>query len=153
MNETVNNPKHYNSHKSGIECIDLARLLCFSLGNALKYAWRADLKNGREDLEKCVWYLTDEFTNQRQKPLPKKSRDLFTYLCGRVLDSEPIASPLASVVGWLHHYVDGLAGDFIPDEDEEFINTPARFLLRATEEISEALNESEKEPKKKKKVK
>ena len=33
----------------------------FNLGNAMKYIWRADLKNNAiEDLEKAVWYIRRE---------------------------------------------------------------------------------------------
>ena len=33
----------------------------FNLGNAIKYIWRADLKNDAiEDLKKAVWYLQEE---------------------------------------------------------------------------------------------
>jgi hypothetical protein len=31
----------------------------FSLGNAVKYLWRYQLKNGLEDLRKARWYLED----------------------------------------------------------------------------------------------
>jgi hypothetical protein len=35
--------------------------MSFSLGNALKYIWRADLKNNAvEDLQKAVWYINRE---------------------------------------------------------------------------------------------
>lgn len=54
------NPRHYRSHPSGVECIDIAEHMGFSLGNALKYIWRADLKNGIEDLRKAAWYLNRE---------------------------------------------------------------------------------------------
>jgi hypothetical protein len=30
------------------------------LGNAIKYIWRANMKGGREDLEKAIWYLQRE---------------------------------------------------------------------------------------------
>jgi hypothetical protein len=36
MSDAVNSPKHYNSHESGIECIDLAGHMGFALGNAFK---------------------------------------------------------------------------------------------------------------------
>ena len=55
--DPVDNPKHYNSHPSGIECIEITRHMNFNLGNAIKYLWRTDHKNGVEDLEKCAWYL------------------------------------------------------------------------------------------------
>lgn len=60
-NDNVEHPKHYTSHPSGIECIEVTRHMGFNLGNAVKYIWRADLKNDAiEDLEKAVWYLMDE---------------------------------------------------------------------------------------------
>lgn len=59
-NDPVNHPKHYTNHPSGVECIEITRHMSFNLGNAMKYLWRADLKNGTEDLKKAVWYLQDE---------------------------------------------------------------------------------------------
>lgn len=59
-NDPVNHPKHYTEHPSGIECIQITRHMSFNLGNAMKYVWRSDLKNGVEDLNKAVWYLQDE---------------------------------------------------------------------------------------------
>lgn len=59
MVDMVNHPPHYTGHPSGIQCIEIARHMTFGFGNALKYLWRADLKNGREDLAKARWYLVD----------------------------------------------------------------------------------------------
>lgn len=61
-NEKVNHPQHYNTHPSGVECIDVVRHMNFDLGNAIKYIWRAGLKsdNAIEDLRKAIWYLEDE---------------------------------------------------------------------------------------------
>ena len=60
-NDNIEHPKHYTSHPSGIECIAVTRHMGFNLGNAVKYIWRADLKNDAiEDLKKAVWYLMDE---------------------------------------------------------------------------------------------
>jgi Protein of unknwon function (DUF3310) len=60
-NDNVNHPKHYTSHPSGIECIEVTRHMGFNLGNAMKYIWRADLKHDAiEDLKKAVWYINDE---------------------------------------------------------------------------------------------
>lgn len=61
----VNHPPHYNKHPSGIECIDVVEWMDFCLGNAIKYIWRADLKNGVEDLEKARWYLDREIQRRR----------------------------------------------------------------------------------------
>jgi hypothetical protein len=34
--------------------------MTFNIGNAIKYLWRADHKNGIEDLKKAVWYVQRE---------------------------------------------------------------------------------------------
>lgn len=66
--DNVNHPQHYTSHPSGIECIEIARHYCFSIGNAIKYLWRAGLKKDAsltdnqkeiEDLNKAIWYIKD----------------------------------------------------------------------------------------------
>lgn len=66
--DNVNHPKHYTSHPSGVECIEITRHYCFSIGNAIKYLWRAGLKTEEgmadkakeiEDLNKAIWYIND----------------------------------------------------------------------------------------------
>ena len=60
-NDPVKNPKHYTNHPSGIECIQITEHMGFCLGNAVKYIWRADLKNDAvEDLKKAIWYIERE---------------------------------------------------------------------------------------------
>ena len=61
INDPVHKPKHYTTHPSGIECIQITEHMGFNLGNAIKYIWRADLKNDAiEDLQKAVWYVQRE---------------------------------------------------------------------------------------------
>lgn len=67
MSDNVNHPKHYTSHPSGIECIEVVRHMGFNIGNVIKYAWRADLKNGVEDLKKAKWYLEDEIAKRERE--------------------------------------------------------------------------------------
>lgn len=56
--DNVNNPKHYNDHASGIECIDVTKHESFCIGNAMKYIWRHKSKGKPiEDLKKAIWYL------------------------------------------------------------------------------------------------
>jgi hypothetical protein len=38
--DPVHHPAHYCGHPSGIECIEIARLLSFDIGNSVKYVWR-----------------------------------------------------------------------------------------------------------------
>jgi wyosine [tRNA(Phe)-imidazoG37] synthetase (radical SAM superfamily) len=59
--DPVNHPKHYKSHPSGVECIQITEHLNFCLGNCVKYLWRAGLKGDEiEDLKKAAWYLNRE---------------------------------------------------------------------------------------------
>lgn len=59
--DNVNHPYHYTS--GGIECIDAMEaaygtevVMHFCQGNAFKYQWRFDKKNGEEDIKKAQWY-------------------------------------------------------------------------------------------------
>jgi len=68
MNDNVNNPRHYTSHPSGIDCIQITEHMGFCLGNAMKYIWRADLKGDAiEDLEKAVWYIRREIERRKRE--------------------------------------------------------------------------------------
>lgn len=66
MSDAVNNPRHYTSDPSGIECIEVTRHRNFNVGNAIKYLWRAGLKgdapkgSDAQDLNKAIWYICDE---------------------------------------------------------------------------------------------
>ncbi|SMP32063.1 DUF3310 domain-containing protein [Shimia sagamensis] len=66
MSDPVNHPAHYASHPSGVECIDIVEHMNFSLGNAVKYIWRAGLKGDDiEDLEKAEFYIKRELARRR----------------------------------------------------------------------------------------
>ena len=61
--DMVNHPEHYNN--GGIECIDalaaatqgLNGIEAFCTANAIKYLWRWKWKNGKQDLDKAIWYI------------------------------------------------------------------------------------------------
>lgn len=70
--EQVNHPSHYCQHPAGIECIDVIRNYVCDIANALKYLWRAGLKEemGKDDIEKeiedlrkALWYIADYSDN------------------------------------------------------------------------------------------
>lgn len=68
--DVVNEPPHYRSHPSGVECLTVAREMNFNRGNALKYLWRAGLKDPAkeiEDLKKARFYLDDEIKRLENK--------------------------------------------------------------------------------------
>ena len=61
--DKVNHPVHY-ADQGEIECIDFITVMVApyqgvvagDLQNVVKYTWRADYKNGIEDLKKALWY-------------------------------------------------------------------------------------------------
>ena len=60
--------QHYKKHKSGIECIDVVQHMNFNRGNAIKYIWRAGLKNDTiEDLKKAIDYLNYEIERVKKE--------------------------------------------------------------------------------------
>ena len=74
--DSVNHPAHYNSHPSGIECIEIVRHHNFNIGNAIKYLRRAGLKHEEgmsdnekqiEDLRKALFYISDEIQRIKDK--------------------------------------------------------------------------------------
>ena len=79
MQDPVNKPSHYTSHPSGIDCIQITEHMSFNLGNAIKYIWRADLKNDAiEDLCKAEWYIRREI--EKRTPTMK---DRIDKECGK----------------------------------------------------------------------
>ena len=81
--EMVSHPAHYNSNPSGVECIDIVRHYCFSVGSAMKYLWRAGLKHEAsltdrqkeiEDLKKAVFYIQDRISQLENKKDKKWTR-------------------------------------------------------------------------------
>ena len=66
MSDSVNQPKHYTEHPSGVECIAVTEHMNFCIGNAIKYLWRADIKHNDslEDLRKARWYIEREINRR-----------------------------------------------------------------------------------------
>ena len=62
MTDNVNHPKHYTSHPSGVQAIEITRWLRGPYSNACKYVmrgWEGLKGDPIEDLEKALWYLND----------------------------------------------------------------------------------------------
>lgn len=76
--ERVNHPKHYNSHPSGIECIDVIEHMTLNTGTAVKYLWRAGLKPGENtlyDLKKALWYVNREIERVEKEVAAAKAQN------------------------------------------------------------------------------
>lgn len=61
--DPVNRPEHYNSHPSGIQCVEITEHMTCMIGCAIKYLWRHGQKAGTdadEDLRKAIWCIERE---------------------------------------------------------------------------------------------
>ena len=79
--DPINHPKHYTGHPSGVECIEITRNLPFSIGNAVKYIWRAGRKGDPlADLRKARWYIGDACAHTREPKINTSWIRVATYL-------------------------------------------------------------------------
>lgn len=73
--DIINKPKHYTACPSGVECIEIAELLPFCLGNCYKYLHRAGLKGDKkQDLQKAQYYAKRAMFNGETMPSVAKAR-------------------------------------------------------------------------------
>ncbi len=64
------NPSHYKAHPSGVECIDIIEEFPLNIGTAIKYLWRAGLKEqnpAMQDLHKARWFVEREIVRLTKK--------------------------------------------------------------------------------------
>lgn len=75
--DMVDHPPHYAAMPGiDFECIEMIRWMSFNVGNACKYVWRAERKNGAQDLEKARWYVRDSI-NQRTTVFATEKVEVF----------------------------------------------------------------------------
>lgn len=94
LEEEVNVPKHYRTHESGIEAIEITRYLPGDLSNAWKYGMRYEDKGTpKKDLLKLCWYMNDYHThfiddnNEVSAPFKVPTEILIKMM--HVMDTEP----------------------------------------------------------------
>ena len=76
----VSHPAHYQS-ASGLEVIDVIKAFTAELkgmeavdtANIIKYICRWKYKNGLQDLEKAMWYLTDLINEVKVQTIKEKN--------------------------------------------------------------------------------
>lgn len=103
--DVISKPEHYNTHPSGVECIEITRHMGYNLGNAFKYLYRYGEKdNPVVDLGKSLQYI--EFEEQRRAQYPFahlfENRNEWIWLGVRDLAHRwhaHTASPLIRVAG------------------------------------------------------
>jgi Protein of unknwon function (DUF3310) len=92
----VDHPKHY-AHKSGVEAIEICEQIDFVLGNAIKYLFRVDKKDGTDgltDLKKAEWYLNHAVGKPHR--IGVRLHDEFPIM--KVIEHEPHGSVLRDVL-------------------------------------------------------
>lgn len=109
--QNVNHPSHYTQHPLGIECIDVIRHYTCDIANAIKYLWRAGLKQDAdktaidkelEDLGKALWYINDYLDNRGNSYIRYMARDILHV----------------NVLEMTHHTIEDITGGYLPDVAE-----------------------------------
>lgn len=106
------NPTHYTYGK--YECIEVLEDIlqgvegaeAFCIGNAIKYLWRYQRKNGTEDLEKAKWYITRaiQVRDAREEAEETEDEEDDYQPCEPDYDWD---TPIAKADG--HHYAEGIS--------------------------------------------
>jgi hypothetical protein len=117
--DNVNHPRHYVSHPSGVEVIQITEHMNFCLGNAIKYILRSGIKSDTttvEDLRKAVWYIEREIARvEVADALVQKKEENFCWPCGtwhpenhkHLQNYEPKPAPtVISPDVWLQYGID-----------------------------------------------
>ena len=94
----VNNPKHYNN--IDIECIEAIKHFNFCIGSAMKYLWRAGLKDRDkhiEDLEKAIWYIEKEIEEIKLESGSKKQKKAWSHILKEHEEIEDFSEPFPSI--------------------------------------------------------
>jgi hypothetical protein len=125
--DPVHHPKHYNSHPSGIECVEFSELLPGNLSHACVYVWRhANKGQPEEDLEKAQWFIDREAGRTVSERL--SARELLGLTDGSATwsDFEPEGVRVQDRLRPLERFV----------KEKEFVATVVYRLLRY--ELAEA---------------
>jgi len=70
------NPKHYTSHSSGIQCIEISKHLSGCLAQAFQYVWRCGQKDDPvQELKKAIWFIEAELTIDQKDKLTVMASD------------------------------------------------------------------------------
>lgn len=130
--DAVNHPAHYTSCPSGVECIEIAELLPFCLGNCYKYLHRAGLKGSyAEDLQKARFYAKRAFFNGEYMPSAVKKR--MNYVASHRTDS---VGNLLGVLKLWDADTDGKNSNaFLRALDDEIAQIDARALKTDVSEL------------------
>ena len=122
----------YNSHPSGVECIEVAEDFNFNLGNVIKYVWRSrygdefsdpvlQLKKAEQYLHREIVRLYDELnadgptikTAEESAGSQEKYQALVDSRCpnGRVHTGHEWNAPNSGIVSWCRGNADSIGLD------------------------------------------
>lgn len=117
--DPVYRPAHYctkDLYYIPAECIQVSRLLSFSLGNVIKYIWRMGKKsNAVEDAKKACWYLDNAFKYPTETGQEQKALGILSVLGGSdIVDNMKIVL----MTDIINAFIDGIH----MDQDKEIHN-------------------------------
>jgi hypothetical protein len=120
MNDSVSHPPHYT--RWPVEAIDLTERETFLIGNVLKYALRAGIKDGspyEEDMAKARWYARRHVDNIAYRDswqaglesLQAHFADTIAHLTSRQEDTAEMRKYLRDQLAAIYNQVDKEVGE------------------------------------------
>lgn len=149
MNDPVSHPAHYTSDPSGVECIQITRHRSYAIGNAIKYLWRAGLKESDdpfakqiEDLEKARWYIANEIDRLTTMHTKRAAHRLTEPAVDRYFNGgETMADKVAQNEKLRATVNDEAHAGLVHGNDETFPERLARIVQRSTNKRLVAVDE------------
>ena len=128
--DPVKKPGHYTYGR--YECIDIIEDIladargpeAFLIGNAIKYLWRFQHKNGTEDLEKARWYLDRAITRRRTMTGTRADIAILDVAPAAWEDGRPIYNRAAAAAAARHI---GEVGEFFDELTRDAKRSPGRL--------------------------
>ena len=132
MNDPTN-PRHYRTHPSGVECIQITEHFNFNLGNVIKYVWRHLHRNSGkiQDIEKAKWYLEREIKRIRKEntkrilaageiPItPARAGEVTDRVCGKCKSTFPRSDfPVYMIEPWEPNENKTICGECLKKRDK-----------------------------------
>lgn len=131
MADNVNHPKHYTSHPSGVEAIEITRWLRGPYSNACKYVmrgWEGLKGDPIEDLRKAIWYLNDaEKFPDDGKGIPNHAHERLALWNKHESDENKKSVVNAIVVGNTWERFNGRCNGFV-EFSKSLINSRITYL-------------------------
>lgn len=134
----VSHPNHYQHDVFCRECIDVTKHIDFCRGNAIKYLWRFNKKNGREDVAKAQKNLSFILSSPDivHGRIP---RSIISDMTQHAVDYAHSEKPDSNMIQAMNSIL--VLADIDDSDDEMTITMAVKVAYNATQKILDSYDE------------